>query len=179
MIRVADGTLVGIKIVETQLHADERGRFQELWRNEYEALLGCRPFVQDNASWSRRGVIRGLHYQEPNPQGKLVCVLHGSIFDVAVDIRPDSETFGEWEGVELHADEGRQVYIPEGFAHGFAVMSDAALVYYKCTDYYRPDGSRVIRWDDPGLGIEWPVDVPVVSIADREGVEREMIHNRN
>ena len=169
MIRISNGTLRGLKFVETRIHRDERGRFQELWRGSYAELLGCRPFVQDNASWSHRGVIRGLHYQDPYPQGKLVCVLHGSIFDVAVDMRPDSETFGEWEGVELRADDGKQLYVPEGFAHGFAVMSETALVYYKCTEYYHPNAAHTIRWDDRRLGIVWPVDDPIVSEADRAG----------
>ncbi len=175
MIRVSDATLDGLKFVETRIHRDDRGQFQELWRDSYSGLLGCRPFVQDNASWSRKGVIRGLHFQDPHPQGKLVCVLHGSIFDVAVDLRRDSDTYGQWEGIELRDDDGKQLYVPEGFAHGFAVMSESALVYYKCTDYYRPECSQTLRWDDRRLGIVWPVDTPVLSEQDRAGLLLETI----
>lgn len=110
-----------------------------------------------------------MHYQDPHPQAKLVCVLQGEVFDVAVDVRPDSETYGRWSGVTLREGEGKQVYIPEGFAHGFAVVSEVALVYYKCTDYYRPESARVIRWDDPAIGVEWPVADAVVSARDAAG----------
>jgi dTDP-4-dehydrorhamnose 3,5-epimerase len=167
MITVSDGGLPGIRIIETRVYPDERGHFRELWRASDEELLGVGPFVQDNASWSTKGVIRGLHYQDPHPQAKLVCVLQGEVFDVAVDIRRDSATYGRWSGVRLRAGDGKQVFVPEGFAHGFAVLSEAALVFYKCTDYYRPEHARVIRWDDPVIGVEWPVEEVVVSEGDR------------
>lgn len=167
-MELRDGQIPGIKILTPARYADERGYFFELMRETTEALLGEGVhFVQDNVSRSRRGVLRGLHYQDPHPQGKLVCVLQGEVYDVAVDLRPDSPTNGHWAGEYLSAENGKQVYIPEGFAHGFAVTSDEALVYYKCTDFYHADCARVIRWDDPVYGVEWPVVDPVLSAGDR------------
>ena len=168
MMEIGDGGLPGIRVWTPRRYHDARGYFFELMRESTEALLGEGVhFVQDNVSRSRRGVIRGLHYQDPAPQGKLVCVLEGEVFDVAVDLRPQSPTYLRWAGEYLSESNGKQVYIPPGFAHGFAVTSDEALVYYKCTDYYRPDASRVLRWNDPGVGVAWPIDDPVLSEGDR------------
>ena len=127
-------------------------------------------FVQDNLSFSRRGTLRGLHFQNPNPQGKLVMVLQGDVYDVAVDLRRGSPTFGRWEAVQLSAESHRQFYIPPGFAHGFQVTSDTALFHYKCTAPYSPSDERAIRWDDPALGIPWPISDPIVSAKDAAAV---------
>jgi dTDP-4-dehydrorhamnose 3,5-epimerase len=123
-------------------------------------------FVQDNLSYSVRDTLRGLHFQKTRPQAKLVTVLSGAIFDVAVDIRPGSRQFGRWLGVRLAAEEGRQLFIPEGFAHGFCVLSLRARVHYKCTDFYDPEDEGGILWSDPGIGIQWPVKSPLVSDKD-------------
>lgn len=148
--------------------SDERGYFLETWsRAHFRALRTDVEFVQDNASFSRYGVLRGLHFQNLTPQGKLVSVLQGTVLDVAVDLRADSAGFGTWAGVELSEENGRQFYVPEGFAHGFLVLSDGALVAYKCTAPYTPAHERTVRWDDPALGIEWPIAAPILSPKDR------------
>ena len=160
-----------MQLIENRIFVDERGHFLELWRHErYQDLGIVGPFVQDNASHSKRGVLRGLHFQWPNPQGKLVSVLEGEIVDVAVDLRTDSETFGRWVSANLSADNGRQLWIPEGFGHGFAVVSGTALVTYKCTDVYSPQDEQTIRWDDPGIAIDWQIDDPQVSAKDAAGM---------
>jgi dTDP-4-dehydrorhamnose 3,5-epimerase len=157
----------GVLVVKRRILRDERGHFLETYRtNAYEAAGVGTGFVQDNVSLSRGGVLRGLHYQWPYPQGKLVTVLRGAIFDVAVDLRSGSQGFGAWFGVRLDAEEGRQLYIPPGCAHGFVTLSDEALVLYKCTEYYRPEADRAVRWDDPRIGVAWPVDAPVLSPRD-------------
>lgn len=166
-MKVLDTALPGVKIIEPQVFRDARGFFMETWQQaRYTAhgLPGC--FVQDNVSLSRCGTVRGLHFQNPHAQGKLVYVLQGEVFDVAVDIRRGSPTFGRWEGVVLSADNRRQFYIPAGYAHGFCVVSESALVVYKCTDFYVPQAERGIRWDDPDLGIAWPVRTPLLSPKD-------------
>jgi dTDP-4-dehydrorhamnose 3,5-epimerase len=164
---VRETKLEGVLIVEPRVFADERGRFWETWNAERYAARGIPgPFVQDNVSVSKRGVLRGLHYQNPNAQGKLVSVLHGAVYDVAVDLREGSPTFGEWVGVELSAADGRQVWIPVGFAHGFQALCDGTAFSYKCTAPYSPADECGLRWDDPALGIEWPLDEPVVSPKD-------------
>jgi dTDP-4-dehydrorhamnose 3,5-epimerase len=161
-------TLPGVVLIETPLYRDARGHFLEVWRADRYAEAGVPgPFVQDNLSWSTRGVLRGLHFQHPGAQGKLVGPLAGAIYDVVVDVRAGSLTFGRWEGFVLDAAQGRQVYVPEGFAHGFAVTSETALVLYKCTALYRPGAEGSVRWDDPDLGIAWPVADPVLSDKDR------------
>lgn len=124
-------------------------------------------FVQDNVSFSARGVLRGLHFQNPNPQGKLVSVLQGEVFDVAVDVRVGSPTFGRWVGASLSADNRRQLYVPEDFAHGFVVTSETALFQYKCTGYYHPEAEGAVAWNDADVGIEWPIADPVLSAKDR------------
>lgn len=157
-----------VLIVELDVHGDRRGYFVETYRAEVYAQHGIPTnFVQDNLSFSQQGVLRGLHYQLGRPQGKLVWVLQGEVFDVAVDIRRGAPTFGRWAGMTLSSEDYRQVYIPQGFAHGFCVLSETALFAYKCTDYYVPEQERGIRWDDPSLAIDWPVAEPIVSDKDR------------
>ncbi len=153
------------------VYADERGHFFELFHAEKFAAFGIpREFLQDNQSGSRRGVLRGLHLQVVEPQGKLVRCLTGRIYDVAVDVRPDSPRFGQWVALELDAESREQLWIPPGFAHGFLVLSDWAEVAYKCTTCYRPEADRTILWNDPELGINWPVTDPMLSKKDSQGV---------
>lgn len=167
-MRVIETKLPGVIIIEPMVFDDARGFFLETWNKARYVEAGLPDaFVQDNLSFSTRGVLRGLHFQNPTPQGKLVFVLHGEVFDVAVDIRANSPTFGQWVGVILSGNNKRQFYIPGGFAHGFAVTGENALFTYKCTDYYNPHTEGGIRWDDPDIGIEWPVDVPLLSEKDR------------
>ena len=160
--------LPDVRLISTARFPDNRGFFREVWRqSRYEAAGIAGPFVQDNVSRSRPGVVRGLHYQHPHGQGKLIDVWAGRIYDIAVDIRRSSKTFGEWVAVTLDADNAQQLYIPPGFAHGFAVCGDTdALVAYKCTDEYAPECEHTIRWDDPTLDIPWPVDAPCLSESD-------------
>lgn len=166
-MRVQETDLPGALLIEPDRYQDERGYFMEMWQQARYADAGLPArFVQDNLSQSRRGVVRGLHYQWPTPQGKLVSVLQGRVFDVIVDVRRGAATFGRWLGVELSAETGRQLYVPEGFAHGFATLSAAALVHYKCTRPYAPGAEHTIRWDDPELAIDWPVDAPTLSDKD-------------
>ena len=157
-------------VIEPEVFADQRGFFSEIWkRTTFADGVGEDvDFVQDNHSRSARDVLRGLHYQlEPRPQGKLVRVVAGSVWDVAVDIRRSSPTFSEWVGLELSAANHKQLWIPPGFAHGFIALSDPSDVIYKVTDYYSPEHDRAIRWDDPDIGIEWPVEgVPLLSDKD-------------
>lgn len=155
---ILDTGLAEVKILVPTRFADERGIFFEVWRDEWLPLLpGASAFVQDNHSLSRQGVLRGLHFQVDKPQGKLVRVVEGAIFDVAVDVRPGSSTFRQWVGYELSAENGYQMWIPPGFAHGFYVLSQQAITLYKCTNYYDPTCERAICWDDPALAIEWPL----------------------
>lgn len=169
-MNVIETKLPGVLIVEPKVFGDERGFFMESWngaRYEEAGIPGAElSFVQDNLSYSARGVLRGLHFQNPRPQGKLVSVLQGEVFDVAVDIRVGSPTFGEWTGATLSADNRRQLYIPPDFAHGFLVTGEAALFHYKCTDYYAPDAEGTVLWNDPEIGIEWPVESPTLSGKD-------------
>jgi len=160
--------LAGLLLIKPDIFGDERGFFQETWnlRRYTEAGLD-RHFVQDNLSLSRKGILRGLHFQNPHPQGKLVYVLQGEVYDVAVDVRADSPTFGQWYGVTLSAENHHQLFVPEGFAHGFCVTSDMALFAYKCTDFYRPRAEFSVLWNDPDIGIEWPVENPELSEKDR------------
>lgn len=156
-IQVIKCPLEGIYIIEPAVHRDARGYFMETYNQHdfEEAGLNMR-FVQDNQSMSKKGVLRGLHFQKKYPQGKLVRVISGKVFDVAVDLRAESKTYGQWYGAELTASNNRQFYIPEGFAHGFLVLSDEAEFCYKCTDFYHPDDEGGIAWNDPRIGIEWP-----------------------
>jgi dTDP-4-dehydrorhamnose 3,5-epimerase len=157
----------GVLLFETDVYRDVRGYFSETWNRSRYADAGLDVnFVQDNVSFSLKGVLRGLHLQEPYPQGKLVHVLQGEIFDVAVDIRVGSPTFRRWVGATLSSENRRQIYVPPGFAHGFAVVSENALVVYKCTDIYRPASEMSLLWNDPELAVEWPVAEPIISAKD-------------
>ena len=159
--------LPGILLIEPRIFRDERGYFFESWsRARYQALGLPADFVQDNVSCSRHGVLRGLHYQQPNAQGKFVSVLRGEVFDVAVDIRVGSPTFGQWEGFTLSAENGRQLFVPEGYAHGFVVTSEDAIFSYKCTAPYDPSSEGSVVWDDPDVGITWPVSTPILAAKD-------------
>ena len=160
--------LDGVVIIEPDVYGDGRGFFMESWNFQRYAENGLDArFVQDNVSYSKRGVLRGLHFQQPHAQGKLVSVFQGEVFDVAVDIRRNSPTFGQWEGVTLSAENKRQFYVPPGFAHGFCVLSDAALFSYKCTDYYCQQCDAGIAWDDADIGINWPLEAPRLSEKDQ------------
>ena len=162
--------LNGCCILEPIVHGDDRGFFVESWNSDTFSKMGLNlDFVQDNHSRSSRGVLRGIHYQIKNPQGKLVRVTHGSVFDVAVDIRRDSQTFGRWTGVELSAENKRMFWVPPGFGHAFLVLSEDADFQYKCTEFYSPENDRGIRWDDPDVGIKWPTEpgtMPTLSEKD-------------
>lgn len=163
--------LAGVLVIQPKVFEDERGFFLEFFHKPRFVAAGIdAEFVQDNHSSSRRGVLRGLHYQLTRPQGKLVRVIRGSIFDVAVDLRRHSATFGRWLGRELSDANRRELYIPPGFAHGFCVTSDTAEVIYKCTDIYHPQDERTLLWNDPSLAIKWPVDHPIVSSKDAHGL---------
>lgn len=156
-INVTKAPIEGLYVIEPTVHGDSRGYFTETYNQNdmHEAGLDM-VFVQDNESMSAKGVLRGLHFQKQHPQGKLVRVIEGAVFDVAVDVRAGSATFGQWFGVELTAENHRQFYISEGFAHGFLVLSDVARFCYKCTDFYRPDDEGGLAWNDPAIGIVWP-----------------------
>ncbi|MBF0284890.1 MAG: dTDP-4-dehydrorhamnose 3,5-epimerase [Magnetococcales bacterium] len=157
-MEVEETGLPGVLVISPKVFGDARGFFVESYQAERYRSHGLpERFVQDNASLSRRGVIRGLHYQWPHPQGKLVQVLRGEIYDVAVDVRRGSPHFGRFTAVTLNGDSLRQIYIPPGFAHGFCVLSEEAIFHYKCTDYYHPEHERTLRWDDPALAIPWPL----------------------
>lgn len=159
-----------VVIVEPRVFGDERGFFLETWQRERYAQAGIGPeFVQDNLAYSRQGVLRGLHLQNPHAQGKLVQVLRGEVFDVAVDVRRGSPWFGRWVGCQLSAENKRQFWVPAGFAHGYLVTGEDALFNYKCTDLYHPETQFSIRWDDPAIGIAWPLAAaPTLSDADRD-----------
>ena len=158
-ITVETCEIEGLRVITPAVFRDERGYFMETYNyiDFKEAGLGM-TFVQDNQSMSVKGVLRGLHYQKKHPQGKLVRVVRGSVFDVAVDLRKDSKTFAKWFGVELTAENKKQFYIPEGFAHGFVVLSDEAEFVYKCTDFYHPGDEGGLAWNDPQIGVDWPVE---------------------
>ncbi|WP_346895267.1 dTDP-4-dehydrorhamnose 3,5-epimerase [Clostridium sp. UBA7503] len=160
----------GVYIVETGVFGDNRGYFMETYNyNDFKAAGLDMVFVQDNQSSSRKGVLRGLHFQKIHPQGKLVRVIKGEVFDVAVDIRKHSKTFGKWVGVILNEKNKKQFYIPEGFAHGFLVLSDEAEFCYKCTDFYHPEDEGGIAWDDAEIGIEWPMEgIDEVIISEKD-----------
>ena len=157
----------GVLLIKPKVWGDARGYFVETWQQQrYEAAGINLPFVQDNHSMSTRGILRGLHYQKTRPQGKLVYVSLGSVFDVAVDIRHGSPTFGNWFGVELSQQNQWQMWVAPGLAHGFVVTSDIAHFHYKCTDYYCPEDEAAIRWNDPVVGIDWPLAEPQLSAKD-------------
>ena len=165
---VVETELPGVLLVQPRVHADERGVFLESFQAERYARAGIPgPFVQDNRSRSKRGVLRGLHYQPRHPQGKLVYVTLGEVFDVAVDVRHGSPTFGRWFGSVLSDRNHLQLYLPPGFAHGFCALSEFADVIYKSTDYYHPEDEAGLLWSDPDVGIRWPVAEPLLSERDR------------
>ena len=168
-MRLIETALPEVLIIEPKVYGDARGFFAETYHEQRyrEHGLDVR-FVQDNQSRSRYGVLRGLHYQLTQPQGKLVRVSSGRVFDVAVDIRRDSPSFGRWIGIELDAESQRQMYIPPGFAHGFCVLSDSADFNYKCTDYYHPESEHGIAWNDPALGIEWPLPDADIRVSEKD-----------
>lgn len=170
-MHITETSLPGVRLIEPKVFGDERGFFTEIWNQARYAEIGItEQFVQDNLSFSRRGVLRGLHFQNPNAQGKLVYVLQGEVFDVAVDIRLGSPTFGKTAVAMLSSENKRQFYIPPGFAHGFCVTSETALFAYKCTELYDPKCEGSILWNDPALGIQWPVDSPDLSLKDRSAL---------
>ncbi|MGD8891678.1 MAG: dTDP-4-dehydrorhamnose 3,5-epimerase [Desulfobacterales bacterium] len=162
-------SIEGVLMIEPDVYEDSRGFFMETYnRNRYIKSGINTLFVQDNLSYSVRGTLRGLHYQIRNPQAKLVQVISGEIFDVAVDIRPDSPTFGKWTGSHLSDRNRRQLFIPQGFAHGFCVLSEIAYFSYKCSDFFAPDDEGGIIWSDPAIGIDWPVQDPIISEKDKQ-----------
>jgi len=168
-MKVIETDIAGVLIFEPRVFRDERGEFLETWsmqRYKEAGIVG--DFVQDNVSYSVKGVLRGLHYQYPHSQGKLVQVLEGEVLDVAVDIRQGSPTFGKYVSAVLSRENHRQLYIPPGFAHGFCVISDSAIFSYKCTDYYNAKTEGGILWNDPDIGIKWPLTEPILSEKDRK-----------
>lgn len=164
-MKISNAPLQDVLIITPQIFTDERGFFFE----SYHALRYALPsFVQDNSSRSTRGVMRGLHYQNPQAQGKLVWVTRGAVWDVVVDIRRSSKTFGQWYGQLLSDENHLQLYVPAGFAHGFCVLSDVADFHYKCTDYFSPQSERGIIWNDPDIDIKWPLSTPILSVKDQQ-----------
>jgi dTDP-4-dehydrorhamnose 3,5-epimerase len=160
----------GVLLIEPKVIADSRGFFMESFQKDRYYQAGVREaFVQDNHSCSRQGILRGLHYQIQHPQGKLVWVIRGEVFDVAVDLRKRSPTFGQWVGAYLNDTNRRQLYLPPGLAHGFCVMSEIAEFVYKCTDYYHPEFDRTLLWNDPQVAVDWPVREPILSEKDQRG----------
>lgn len=166
---ILDTTLPGVLIIEPDVFGDSRGFFMENYHKERYGAAGIdAEFVQDNTSFSTKGTLRGLHFQYPHSQAKLVQVFMGEVFDVAVDIRKGSPAFSQWFGTTLSSDNKQQLFIPEGFAHGFCVLSETALFTYKCTDFYTPADERGILWSDPNIGIEWPINDPLLSDKDEK-----------
>ena len=172
MMIITETRLPGVLLIEPKVFGDRRGYFMETFRNHEFAKAGITvDFVQDNLSFSQQGTLRGLHYQHPNDQGKLIQVLIGEIVDVALDIRIGSPTFGQWVAETLSAENHRSLFIPSGFAHGFCVVSETAMSFYKCSDYYAPEHEGGVLWNDPALGIPWPVEEPLLSDKDRQWPE--------
>jgi len=170
-MKFIETSLPGCVVIEPSVFGDSRGFFYESYNEAKYREAGIdRRFVQSNVSRSARGVLRGLHYQSPHPQGKLVSVLEGEVYDVAVDIRRGSPTFGQWAGVMLTAENHRHFWIPEGFAHGFCVVSEHATFAYQCTDLYDAKADGSVRWDDPAIGIDWPVSSPLLSEKDSKAL---------
>jgi dTDP-4-dehydrorhamnose 3,5-epimerase len=168
-MNVVPTKLPGVVVIEPRAFADARGFLMETWNQQRYAEAGLpERFVQDNLSCSLKNVLRGLHLQFPRAQGKLISVVEGEMFDVAVDVRPGSPHFRQWVGLTLSAENKRQLYIAEGFAHGFVVLSERALIQYKCTEYYHPEHEMSVAWNDPDLAIDWPVRDPLLSRKDSE-----------
>ena len=167
-MNVIKTNLEGVLLIEPKVFGDQRGFFMETFQAERYRQSGIDvEFVQDNLSCSTRGVLRGLHYQLNFPQAKLVSVIRGEVFDVVVDIRKGSPSYGQWYGAVLNGENHRQLYVPHGFAHGFCVLSETVYFQYKCTDYYHPEDEIGVIWNDPAIGIEWPIDDPVLSVKDQ------------
>ncbi len=168
-VKFIQTSLPGVLRVEPQVFEDHRGFFCEIYHQKKYVAGGIDlSFVQDSYSHSKQNTLRGLHYQLSHPQGKLLSVIRGEVFDVAVDIRRGSPTFGQWVGTHLTAENRHQIFVPEGFAHGFCVLSETADVLYKCTDFYAPDDDFGILWSDPTIGIDWPVQTPILSVKDSQ-----------
>lgn len=168
-MKVTELGIPGVLRFEPKVHGDARGFFFESFHAGRYAEAGLTlPFVQDNLSRSGRGTLRGMHFQEPRAQGKLVQALSGAVYDVAVDVRKGSPTFGRWVGCELTEENRHQLWVPPGFAHGFCVLSETADFFYKCTDVYAPEHEGSVRWDDPDIGIRWPIEAPLLSAKDAQ-----------
>ena len=167
-MRIKPTSISDVLLIELDSFVDHRGVFVRQWDADQWAAAGLGPFVQDNVSFSAPGVLRGLHFQMKAPQGKLLQVMHGEIFDVAVDIRDDSSTRGQWVGVHLRAGDHRQLWVPPGFAHGFAVINGPATVHYRCTTPYDSTDQHGVRWDDPSFKVDWPLKDPILSERDAE-----------
>ncbi len=168
-MKVIETKLPGVLIIEPKVYGDDRGFFKEIFQeNRYREAGVDMPFVQDNSSRSQKGVLRGIHFQRKRPQGKLVSCNRGTVYDVVVDVSPESKTFGQYVGIEISEDNHRQVWVPPGYGHGFCVMSNMADFQYKCTDFYCPEDEGGVLWSDPDLEINWPVTDPIVSEKDRQ-----------
>lgn len=176
-MKIKDTKIDGLKVITPKLFDDSRGYFYEIFnKKRYEDLLGINSnFLQDNISYSSKNVLRGLHFQKKNPQGKLVYVTHGSIFDLVIDLRKNSPTFGENFSIILSNENKKQMWIPPGFAHGFLVLSEFALFNYKCDNYYDPNDEFCIKWNDPDLNIKWPYEKPLLSKKDQKGQSFKLI----
>lgn len=179
-MEITETNIPDVLLLKPEAYRDDRGFFLETYRKEYLEANGVDVhFVQDNLSKSQQNTVRGLHYQIEQQQDKLLMVMQGTILDVAVDLRQKSPTFGEYTAIELSADNKHQMFIPKGFAHGFSVLSEEALVYYKCSDYYNPEGERGLFWNDPELGIDWQVEQPIISEKDQHQPNLNEIKNRD
>ena len=181
-MKVIKTNIPDVKIIEPGVFGDERGFFMETWnQKEFEEKITGKAtfFVQDNHSKSKQGILRGLHYQTENTQGKLVRVISGEVFDVAVDIRKGSSTYGQWVGEYLSAENKKQLWVPAGFAHGFYVTSESAEFVYKCTDYYNPEKEECIQWNDPTLSINWPIDYTIpLLLSDKDSSAKAFIKSK-
>ena len=176
-MKVIETKLAGALVFEPKVFGDDRGFFMETWN--YQRYKGAGldvKFIQSNLSKSTKGVLRGLHFQYPNPQGKLVQILTGEVYDVAVDVRQGSPTFGQWHGEILSGDNNKQFYIPEGFAHGFCVLSESAIFSYMCTNVYDVGVENSLLWNDPNIAIDWPIENPILSEKDKNGITLDKIN---
>ena len=178
---IEETPIPGVQILSNKRYGDSRGWFSEVFRKqEFEEAVGHSvTFVQTNESFSEHNILRGIHFQNPHPQGKLVRVVEGEVFDVAVDLRKSSQTFGQWYGITLSADNGKQLWVPEGFGHGFYVTGTKAHFVYECTDYYHPESEKTILYNDPYIGIEWPLkdnNPPLTSTKDLQGSHFNSVH---
>jgi dTDP-4-dehydrorhamnose 3,5-epimerase len=182
-MKIINTRIEAVKVIEPRVFGDERGFFMETWNDKmFKDYVADKEFVQDNHSKSKKGILRGLHFQTENCQGKLVRVIKGEVFDVAVDLREGSDTYGEWVGEYLSSENKKQLWVPEGFAHGFLVVSDEAEFVYKCTDFYNPDFEQSLVWNDPILNISWPLsegEHPLLSEKDLQGIAFNDLPNIN